>query len=598
MVLIIGLAALLCWALIGCRTKRYFAGIFTGLIWMFIPYNFYNVVVTENISVLLCTVIVPVAVYTSFDYTKTKQKIMPIITVFALLILRQLDAYTTAVVSGCIVILLVLWKIVNEEKHGIVAPAAAVILPNIVTVFQVFTQKGYYRKNFCISEDTLIFSFKDVLNPVYNLRHNESIYYFGIIILLCAVFGFICSHRKTNIMFLYGILLMIFTVNPIAGWFVKKTGFRSDRLYVLIIMSYASIFVAFVMWETLKLKIHIALCILLCMDMVPSTYLTYQKQDNFVTYSEEEDVSDNILKEAQRVTKNKMIIAGKLDEDKVTDRVAEAMDLGEYLYVFDRCISAGYDTVVLEKSKMRNKDADVYMVEDAARKENYRLISSNKHYILFHHDKCDDRNFKVENSYKAIGIGDKVHQLAMIYPEIYESDETDIEKYSVSELSKYETVYLSGFTYDDRDDAEKIIKDVAKSGTKVVINADNIPYDQNTRNKAFLGITCNSINFENGYPTLIIDKKEILTELFDEEYAQWQGVYINGLKNVDGYFKENGQKIDFMGSIKDKNINFVGINLISHYAITYDDTLKKYIDDLVGFKQEDAPKHEIVIKNK
>lgn len=33
-------------------------------------------------------------------------------------------------------------------------------------------------------------------------------------------------------------------------------------------------------------------------------------------------------------------------------------------------------------------------------------------------------------------------------------------------------------------------------------------------------------------------------------------------------------------------------------GITYDDTLKKYIDNLVGFKQEDAPQHEIVIKNK
>ena len=211
------------------------------------------------------------------------------------------------------------------------------------------------------------------------------------------------------------------------------------------------------------------------MDMIPSAYLTYQKRDNFVTFSEEDEVSDSILKEAQRVTKNKMILAGKLNEDKITDKIAEAMDLGEYLYVFDRCISAGYDTVVLEKSKMRNKDADIYMVEDAAKKENYRLISSNKYYILFHHDKCDNSNFKVENGYKAIGIGDKVHQLAMIYPQIYESDETNIEKYSASELSKYETVYLSGFTYDDRDDAENIIKDVAKSGTKVVINADNIP---------------------------------------------------------------------------------------------------------------------------
>ena len=68
------------------------------------------------------------------------------------------------------------------------------------------------------------------------------------------------------------------------------------------------------------------------------------------------------------------------------------------------------------------------------------------------------------------------------------------------------------------------------------------------------------------------------------------------LKMLMDILKKNGQNIDFMGSIKDKNINFVGINLISHYAITYDDTLKKYIDNLVGFKQEDAPQHEIVIK--
>ena len=134
MVLIIGLAALLCWVLIGCRTKRYFAGIFTGLIWMFIPYNFYNVVVTENIGALLSTVIVPVAVYTSFDYIKTKQQNMPVITAVALLILRQLDVYTAAVISSFIVILLLLWKIVHEANHGIIATAAAVLLTIVVTI--------------------------------------------------------------------------------------------------------------------------------------------------------------------------------------------------------------------------------------------------------------------------------------------------------------------------------------------------------------------------------------------------------------------------------------------------------------------------------
>ena len=124
-----------------------------------------------------------------------------------------------------------------------------------------------------------------------------------------------------------------------------------------------------------------------------------------------------------------------------------------------------------------------------------------------------------------------------------------------------------------------------------------MPYDKITRNMVFLGVSCNSISFENGYPNLIIDNKEVVTELFDSNYQDWQGVYMNGLKKVNGYFTEDGKNIAFLGSIDD-NINFVGIELISHYAMTYDDTLKKCIDSLLGLKQEDAPLHEIVIKNK
>ena len=63
------------------------------------------------------------------------------------------------------------------------------------------------------------------------------------------------------------------------------------------------------------------------------------------------------------------------------------------------------------------------------------------------------------------------------------------------------------------------------------------------------------------------------------------------------FLERDGKNIAFLGSIDD-NINFVGIELISHYAMTYDDTLKKCIDSLLGLKQEDAPLHEIVIKNK
>lgn len=104
---------------------------------------------------------------------------------------------------------------------------------------------------------------------------------------------------------------------------------------------------------------------------------------------------------------------------------------------------------------MRNKDSDMQMVKKAAKKENYKFVASNEKYALFNQEECEEKSFEVKSAYRAIGIGDNVHQLAMIYPQIYEGTENNIEKYSVSELSKYDTVYLSGFTYDDKDAAEK-----------------------------------------------------------------------------------------------------------------------------------------------
>ena len=61
----------------------------------------------------------------------------------------------------------------------------------------------------------------------------------------------------------------------------------------------------------------------------------------------------------------------------------------------------------------------------------------------------------------------------------------------------------------------------------------------------FLEFQCNSISFENGYPNLIIDNKDVVTELFDSNYQDWQGVYMNGLKKVNGYFTEGWQKYCF-----------------------------------------------------
>ena len=56
MVIIIGLVALLCWILIGCRLKRYVTGVYIGLIWMFLPFNFSDIIVNDSIESQICMV--------------------------------------------------------------------------------------------------------------------------------------------------------------------------------------------------------------------------------------------------------------------------------------------------------------------------------------------------------------------------------------------------------------------------------------------------------------------------------------------------------------------------------------------------------------
>ena len=108
MVIIIGLVTLLCWILIGCRLKRYVTGVYIGLIWMFLPLNFFDIIVNDSIESQICMAAVPMLMYLCFEYINTKTEVLPVLIFGSMLILRQIDAYSAAVVSICIVLILFL----------------------------------------------------------------------------------------------------------------------------------------------------------------------------------------------------------------------------------------------------------------------------------------------------------------------------------------------------------------------------------------------------------------------------------------------------------------------------------------------------------
>lgn len=183
----------------------------------------------------------------------------------------------------------------------------------------------------------------------------------------------------------------------------------------------------------------------------------------------------------------------------------QAVEDGNYLYLFDRALEMGNDTVLIQISMMKNKSWDVDYATECAARLGYEKIEENDGYVLYH--MAVDGTFGIRTQYDAIGIGSSAKVLSFLYPDMEETDSANLDDYSFEELSAYKVVYLDHFTYTDKTAAEELVRKLSENGTKVVISADGIPTNERLKVQEFLGVSCSSILFENGYPILSVGEK-------------------------------------------------------------------------------------------
>ena len=139
-----------------------------------------------------------------------------------------------------------------------------------------------------------------------------------------------------------------------------------------------------------------------------------------------------------------------------------------------------------------------------------------------------------------------------------------------------------------------LIFQASNAGVKIIISGDGIPQDAHTKERDFLGVSCQDIYFENGYPILYTARGELDSLLFDKENAQWKTVYFNGLDQADGYLYDSGMRVDFAGTVYNDNIVFIGLNLSYHYFLTKDENVGAYMDRLMGDQLNSLPDRTIV----
>ena len=186
-------------------------------------------------------------------------------------------------------------------------------------------------------------------------------------------------------------------------------------------------------------------------------------------------------------------------------------------------------------------------LDEAANAVGYKLVDYNGDYRLYHLDV--NGNWGTISTYEAIGIGSGASGISLRFPAVEETDSYNLDDYTFEQLSQYKEIFLDGFTYNDKEAAEELIIRLSEAGVKIIISADSIPQDKRTHTQTFLGVTCNAVKFENGYPEMNTRIGRVYTDMFPQGHTEWNTVYLDGLDTVWGTFYDNGLNLDFYGTV-------------------------------------------------
>lgn len=612
------------WLYVGFKVGRPFFGSLVGTLWFLMPNNLYVLFHEGNLPQSMCIAILPLLMY--FVYSALREKpwhVWPKLSVcFAVFVLCQPGF--TGLVFLALAVYFVFDAIVSREWLGGVRVAVSLALGYLLAG----TWLAPFLVRNCVSEvsmDVLADYFQDVflsLNPAARFQRGCVDVYFGLAVLMLAVFGGLLSKKKSLPGFWAGLVIFIGTANISYILLSHLPGGQILQMLRFISIALCMILFSFLIWDTLKKGWVVFFAALLVLDALPSLPMVVghlsetQPQEILADYAEW-----TLVEQAKEITGQRLALVdesalnamgaylatgfgepaaisyGAMGELSATStnflQIERALEEGEYPYVFDRCLELGNDTVIvrmdivgsLERHPIKDMDA-------AALSVGYRLVNSNDNYRLYKYD--IDGNWGTVSEYPAIGIGSATDQLSRQFPAVEETESDNLNDYTFEDLSHYKLIYLAGFTYDDKEAAEALITKLSESGVRIIIAADGIPDDRGSQNQSFLGVVCNDVVFSQGYPDLDTVDGVLETDLFPDGYREWSAVYVDGLDEIWGTVDNVDWELPFYGTVKNDNIIVIGLNLTYYYGLTEDESVGRLLSRTLNISSSDLPKREIV----
>lgn len=614
------------WLYLGFRFKRPIMGFFLGLIWFFFPNNLLLLFASGVYARALSLFALPLFVAFVYDYLATSRwgNLPKIMLCFAFITMCHTGWAGMLAIS--LFIFLAIYAVLNRKQpHGRIGHIiGACLLSFLFCGLWVYASLRGGITSMDSSEIMKMYfqPLEQTIDPVYS----GTLFYFGICAFILAILGSFFAARKTIPGFLTAAIIVLLTTITAYGFLVVLPGSQYLWMGRFISIALTFLFVSFLFWRELRKGFQILCYTLLVVEVVTSSSLILSPNTWATPDSHYEALKEYLLiGEGQSLTKQRMsaiepfggfgagdqiyATAGYGDEAKPSSfgqgiqgaanaanivAINEAAEKGLYYYTFDRLFELGNDTALIPVRSMENStNYDAEKLNAAANAVGYEFVTSSNGMNLYHNYNVE-RTFGLKSTYSALGIGEHISNLAMTFPAVKESTENNLNEYTYEELIQYDSVYITDFTYSNKEEAQDLIRRVSEAGTRVVIMADGIPLEEETQSRTFLGLDCETINFRNGYPELETRIGTLHTDLFPDGYADWKTVYVNGLSDVWGTIEAEGRTLDFLGTVENDNVVVIGLGLTFFESLTQDQEVAELLSYALDLDSTEVPEREIV----
>ena len=627
----------LSWTVVGIVKDRRALSVVLGILWFFMPQSLHVLFAEGNLPRILIMSVFPLAFLFINEYLKkggVRNFIGTAVTFFIMCACHV--GYTGMVALACLLYLLVyrlccftgmnkLQKSGKRDLELIVAVLAGFLLSG---VFLFPALKGGLASNTSNASQAAEGFFQSIfitINPVKKIQDGYSDSYFGIVLFLLSLFGAIASKKRARAGFITAIIIVLLTSKTAAPIIQSMPGGSLMWMMRFLQIAQAMILFSMLEWDSLKKPLVVAAASLLTLDCALSTWTLKPGKNVPSTVSGYfENMKDTTLIDAAKaITQNRIAV---IDSSKalfnnvfyLTDyddssanqlfgqgweasstslqiaQINEAFDYGYYYFMFDRLLEFGCDTVLVKKDAAAVYPYNEKEAELAATARGYVNKYDEGRYVVYHYDGIEG-NYGTVSSYEGIAIGNGAYYISMMFPKICEAPSEYIDDFTLEELSSYDIIYLDGFLYHDVEVAEDLITKASESGTRVYVLADGIPENYQSKTNRFLGVECQSVQFDNGFPAFHTKPfGDIELALFPKDIKDWKTVYMNGLTEVLGWSEVLGEEMPFWGKGTNDNINFIGFNLTYYYSRTRDIYVGEILAGIVDVSEYELPERKIV----